>query len=45
MALENLFDMLGGLGLFRLGIKEMTQSLEKVSHTFIKDVIDTMLAA
>ncbi len=40
MALENLFDMLGGLGLFLLGIKEMTQSLEKISHTFIKDVID-----
>ena len=40
MALENLFDMLGGLGLFLLGIKEMTQSLEKISHTFIKDIID-----
>lgn len=40
MVLDNLFDMLGGLGLFLLGIKEMTQSLEKISNTFIKDIID-----
>lgn len=39
-ALENIFSMLGGLGLFLLGIKEMTQSLEKISDSFIKDVID-----
>ena len=38
--LENLFNMLGGLGLFLLGIREMTQSLEKVSDSFIKDTID-----
>lgn len=38
--LENLFNMLGGLGLFLLGIREMTQSLEKVSESFIKDTID-----
>lgn len=40
LVLENLFNMLGGLGLFLLGIREMTHSLEKISDSFIKDIID-----
>lgn len=39
-SLENLFNMLGGLGLFLFGIKEMTASLEKFSASFIKNIID-----
>lgn len=40
LVLDNLFNMLGGLGLFLFGIREMTQSLEKISGSFIKTVID-----
>lgn len=37
---ENLFNMLGGLGLFLLGVREMTQSLEQISGSFVTRVID-----
>lgn len=39
MASQNLFDMLGGLGLFLFGMREMTESLELFSGAFVKEVI------
>ena len=38
-AFENLLNMLGGLGLFLFGIRNMTQSLEKISDSFVKNMV------
>ncbi len=39
MNLENIFNMLGGLGLFLFGIGEMSKSLKMFSGSLIEDII------
>lgn len=37
--LESLFNMLGGLGLFLFGVREMTQSFARVSNSLFREMI------
>lgn len=39
MILESLFNMLGGLGLFLFGVREMTQSFARVSNSLFREMI------